>query len=221
MSLNRIEFVKNPEPRCPIVLLLDTSFSMSDEGIDQLNAGVATFKQEVERDTVASLRVEIAIITFNDDVQKVQDFVTIDKFIPPQLIAEGYTAMGQAIELALDEVEKRKATYKHHAIPYYQPWVFLITDGSPTDSWQSAAWRVREAVAAQKLSFFAVGVADADMPTLSQIAPPTIPPVKLDGLKFRELFRWLSASLKRVSTSKVGGGQVELPPISGWGQVNT
>ena len=121
------------------MLLLDTSGSISGQPIDELNAGLAIFKQEVQRDTTVSLRVEVAIITFDSSVDILQDFVTIDKFYPPQLTASGTTAMGQGIELALNEVESRKAIYKSNGIQYYQPWVFLITDGGPSDSWQSAA----------------------------------------------------------------------------------
>ena len=219
--LENIEFVENPEPRCPVILLIDTSQSMSGKRINQLNSGIAIFKQEVERDTTASLRVEVAIITFNDSVQTVQDFVTINQFYPPQLTANGLTAMGQGIELALDKVEQRKSIYKENGTQYYQPWVFLITDGEPTDEWKESAQRVRQAVAENKLSFFAVGVQGADMNKLRQIASPSIPPVRLDGLKFKEMFRWLSNSMKRVSGNKVGDGEVDLPPITGWARVNT
>ncbi len=213
-----IEFAKNPEPRCPVVLLLDTSGSMSGDRIDELNAGLAVFKQEVQRDTTASLRVEVAIITFDSYVNLIQDFVTIDNFYPPQLTTTGMTAMGQGIELALNEVENRKAIYKSNGIQYYQPWVFLITDGGPSDSWQSAAQRVSQATANGKISFYAVGVQGADMNILGQIDPE---PLMLQGLQFQEMFRWLSDSMKRVSSSKVGGGQTALPPISKWAQTNT
>lgn len=216
-----IEFAQNPEPRCPVVLLLDTSGSMSGDRIDELNAGLASFKQDVEKDTTASLRVEVAIITFDSSVHIVQDFVTMDNFYPPQLTTSGTTSMGEGIELALNEVESRKAIYKSNGIQYYQPWVFLITDGGPTDSWQSAAQRVRQADADRKISFYAVGVQGADMNILGQIAPVNIPPVMLKGLQFQELFRWLSDSMKRVSSSKVGGGQTSLPAITGWAQTNT
>ncbi|MBP0014336.1 MAG: VWA domain-containing protein [Roseofilum sp. SBFL] len=216
-----LEFADNPEPRCPVVLLLDTSSSMSGAPITQLNAGVATFQQEVQRDPTASLRVEVAIIAFSSDAQLVQDFVTLDQFNPPQLQANGLTAMGQAIELALDQVERRKTEYKNNSIQYYQPWIFLITDGEPNDSWQNAAQRVRQADADRKVSFFAIGVQGANINTLRQIAPANTPPLMLDGLKFTDLFRWLSDSMKRVSSSKVGSGQLSLPPVSGWAQVNT
>ncbi|MEK0180707.1 vWA domain-containing protein [Microcoleus anatoxicus] len=216
-----IEFAQNPEPRCPVVLLLDTSGSMSGDRIDELNAGLASFKQDVEKDTTASLRVEVAIITFDSSVNLIQDFVTMDNFYPPQLTTTGTTAMGEGIELALNEVESRKAIYKSNGIQYYQPWVFLITDGGPTDSWQSAAQRVRQADADRKISFYAIGVQGADMNILGQIAPVNIPPLMLKGLQFQELFRWLSDSMKRVSSSKVGGGQTSLPAVTGWAQTNT
>ncbi len=216
-----IEFAQNPEPRCPVVLLLDTSGSMSGDRIDELNAGLASFKQDVEKDTTASLRVEVAIITFDSSVHIVQDFVTMDNFYPPQLTTSGTTSMGEGIELALNEVESRKAIYKSNGIQYYQPWVFLITDGGPTDSWQSAAQRVRQADADRKISFYAVGVQGADMNILGQIAPVNFPPLMLKGLQFQELFRWLSDSMKRVSSSKVGGGQTSLPAVTGWAQTNT
>ena len=59
-----VTFVDNPEPRCPCVLLLDTSSSMSGARINQLNAGLKQFQKELAADAMASKRVEIAIITF-------------------------------------------------------------------------------------------------------------------------------------------------------------
>ncbi len=47
-----VSFVDNPEPRCPCVLLLDTS-SMSGSRIDQLNAGLKQFQKELAADPMA------------------------------------------------------------------------------------------------------------------------------------------------------------------------
>jgi hypothetical protein len=40
------EFADNPEPRCPCLLLLDTSVSMRGRPIDELNAGLIAFKDD-------------------------------------------------------------------------------------------------------------------------------------------------------------------------------
>lgn len=219
MPVGLPEFAVNPENRVPVILLLDTSGSMSGEPIQQLNRGIAAFKEDILKDTQASLSVEVAIVTFGP-VQLIQDFVTIDNFRPPRLEAEGVTPMGEAIEYALLELlEDRKATYKANGIQYYRPWVFLVTDGAPTDNWQMAAQRVREAEANRRLSFFVVAVQGANMEILRQIAPAERPPVLLNGLDFRSLFVWLSTSMKRVSSGKVGEA-VALPPV-GWGQITT
>jgi len=194
---------------------------MSGQPIQELKRGLAAFQEDVLRDSQASLSVEVAMITFGPIVKLMQYFVTIDQFTPPILEVAGATPMGAAIEYALDFLENRKQTYKDNGILYYRPWVFLITDGapSPSDPWQSAAQRLRQAEAQSRLSFFAVGVQGADMNILKQISPPERPPVMLNGLDFRELFVWLSTSMKRVSSGKVGQA-VTLSPM-GWGQITS
>ncbi|MEO7335933.1 MAG: hypothetical protein ABIV63_05045, partial [Caldimonas sp.] len=90
-----------------------------------------------------------------------------------------------------------------------------ITDGAPTDEWHEAAAMVRQGEASRGFSFFAVGVEGADMHILAQIAVRT--PLKLSGLRFRDLFLWLSSSLTAVSRSGLGQ-DVPLPP-PGWARV--
>jgi uncharacterized protein YegL len=215
MGFENAEFGANPEPRCPCLLVLDTSGSMGGAPIVELNKGIMEFHRAVSADDLAAKRVEIAIVTFGaGGVQLLQDFVTMEGFTPPRLTEGGVTPMGEALKRALSKLGERKAAYQAAGIDYYRPWVFLITDGSPTDEWQSAAALVRAAEAAKNLSFFAVGVQGADMATLSQIAPPQRPPLALQGLRFGDLFQWLSRSLGKVSQSKVGE-QVSLPPV-GW-----
>jgi uncharacterized protein YegL len=117
-------------------------------------------------------------------------------------------------------LETRKAAYRQAGVLYYRPWVFLITDGAPTDDWTHAAQRVRAGDNSERkaFSFFAVGVEGADMSKLSAICSPDRPPMKLKGLSFRELFTWLSSSLGGVAKSQPGQ-MVALPAPSGWSSV--
>src|SRR5712692_2280463 len=208
-------FADNPEPRCPCLLLLDISGSMSGAPISELNAGLVTFKDELAADSLAMKRVEVAVVTFGP-VKVESSFHTAPSFFPPHLQASGDTPMGVAIKQSLDMIKQRKEEYRANGISFYRPWIFLITDGAPTDEWQSAAAMVREGEASQSFAFFAVGVQGANMDILKQISVRE--PLKLQGLKFRELFQWLSNSMKSVSQSTPGTA-VPLPPPSGWSEV--
>jgi uncharacterized protein YegL len=212
-----VEFAENPEPRCPCVLLLDTSGSMQGDPIEALNQGLLSLKDELLKNSLAARRVEVAIITFDSNVNIVQDFVTADQFNPPILTAQGLTTMGAGIHKALDMVEERKSLYRANGIAYYRPWVFMITDGEPQGELdhliEQAAQRLQGDEANKRVAFFTVGVENANMMRLNQLAVRT--PLKLKGLNFIEMFVWLSASMSAVSHSHVDE-QVALPPI-GWG----
>jgi len=195
------EFPDNPEPRCPCALILDTSGSMAGQKIAQLNAGLQTLAQELQADSIAATRVAIAVMTFVP-VQVVQGFTTADAFAAPTLRASGDTPMGAAIQSTLSLLTERKSAYKANGIMlYYRPWVFLITDGAPTDNVNAAAAAVREAEASKSLLFYAVGVEGANMDQLKVVSVRQ--PLHLRGLSFRELFVWLSNSLGTVARSKM------------------
>jgi uncharacterized protein YegL len=121
--------------------------------------------------------------------------------------------------MALDAIEQQKTVLREHGVPYTRPWLFILTDGAPTDTeaeWIATCARTRAAEADGKIEVFAVGVEGADMDVLSMLAARQ--PLSLDGLHFRELFVWLSASLSQITRS-APGTHIELAPTNSWASV--
>jgi len=227
MSLEEEIEIANPQhPHCATLLLLDSSGSMAGDKISQLNGGLRAFKDDVEADDLARKRVDLCVVSFGGSVEISQPFTSVDDFDPPELEASGDTPMGEAINTALDLLSGRKQEYRQTGMDYYRPWVFLITDGEPTDMhpgdglWDTSVQRIHTGEQKREFLFFAVGVDPANMELLRQIAPPERVPIRLQEGRFREMFQWLSSSQKRVSASKVGE-QVALDSAEGWGEIST
>lgn len=218
-----IEVAYPQQPHCATVLLLDTSGSMQGDKIAGLNEGFRLFLQETSQDELASKRVDLSVITFGNTVTVVHDFAPVSAYEPVNFQASGATPMGEALELGMQKIEQRKAQYREEGVDYYRPWLFLLTDGEPTDMrpgdarWERVTRTLRESVENKRFAFFAVGVEGANMEILRQLSPPGRPPLMLKGLAFRELFQWLSRSQRQVSGSRTGD-EVKLPPVD-WGTV--
>lgn len=212
------DLIDNPTPRCPVALVLDTSGSMSGQPIAQLNAGIQLFIDEVKRDDLARWSVDLAIYTAGGSADCIQSFIGVEQIGGgAPLDASGGTPLGQAMRMALDDLEARKKAYRDAGVPYYQPWLLLISDGAPGDTWQDAAQRASALSAQRKLVSLPIGVEGADLDVLSQFSSK--PAVALNGLKFCELFQWLSASMARVSASTSSDASVQLPSMDSWGSI--
>jgi von willebrand factor type A domain protein len=215
------DLVNNPTARVPVCLCLDVSGSMSGEKISELNQGINLFYNAIKDDEVALYSAEISIVTFGTTASCVRDFSSLElQPNAPHLIAWGSTPMGEAVNLAIDLLEKRKNEYKEKGVDYYQPWLVLMTDGEPTDNISEAVSKVVNLVNNKKLTVFPIGIGrDANMTTLASFSPNRAP-LRLQGLKFKEFFAWLSQSVSRVSQSTPGETiKLDVEGIKGWGEI--
>jgi uncharacterized protein YegL len=212
------ELAENPEPRCPCLLLLDTSASMSGSPINELNEALRVFKNELIADSMTAKRVEVAVVTFGP-VELISDFVAANRFEPPNLQAKGDTPLGKAVAVGVELLKERKQILRENGIDLYRPWIFLITDGEPTDDWRDAHQLILQGEEHKSFLFFALAVNNARLDILKQISVRE--PLRLKGIRFRPLFRWLSDSLKAVSYSNPGD-RVGLPDYKpyGWADVD-
>lgn len=200
------------EAHLACVLLLDTSGSMIGDPIYSLNQALCDFKEKVSMDEMAQKRVDIAIVEFNDVARVVQDFTPILQMQPDTLHASGATAMGAGINLAIDMVKERNRFYNSMGTPAFKPWIFMITDGLPTDDIEGAIRRIREEESKGvhgKLKFFALGVAGYDKETLFRLTNRVM---ELRDTDFSGIFNWMSESMVAISVSRVND-EASLPPL--------
>lgn len=208
---------ENFEQKCLCVLVLDTSYSMDDGSIGELNAGLKRFQDELLKDKTTRDRLEVAIVTFDSDVKTIQQPALLTDFSMPTLVCNGSTCMIDGISEAIDIVENRKQYYKSHGIPYYRPWIVMMTDGYP-DSDQDVegmSSRIKDAHQHKEFVFMGVGVGDnISEDVLKQLAQSDFPPMKMQAAKFCEFFTWLSNSMSGVSNST--GTDVTIPNPTEW-----
>ena len=250
MLLRVQDLVENPTPRVPICLCLDTSGSMGavegdyvltgetifEDGrewnlvtggtsrIDELKKGVELFYNAIREDEMAVYSAEICIVSFDSYAKCIVDFANIERQENiPKLVAQGDTAMGEGVNLALDLLEKRKQEYKDKGVDYYQPWLVLMTDGAPNgsdDEYAKAVQRTIEMVNSKKLTVFPIAIGDeTDLTALNKFSPKR-PALKLKGLKFGEFFSWLSKSVSKTSQSTPGETiKLDVEGIKGWAEL--
>ncbi len=196
-----VEFANNANERTPCVLVLDCSGSMRGEPIKQLNLGLETLEKELKEDIDASSRVQLLIIRaggYKDDVVVANDWMDAMNFRAPKMEAGGLTPIGNAMKLALEKIEEQKAIYDACGITSKRPWIFMISDGEPTDyDWEESAKMCVEAQKNKKVVIHAVGTEDAKLEKLAHFS--TNSPKRLNGLRFTEFFLWLSRSVSCIS----------------------
>lgn len=199
------ELNDNPNARLPICLALDTSFSMSGEKLDELNAAVKWFFREVRKDEMSAMTAEIATVSFGGIVKQLTNFSGISRQEIPVLTTDGDTPMGAAVEFCLDLLDQAKREYRELGVDYYQPWLVLMTDGAPTDVISSAVRRCQEEIKNRKLTVIPIAIgAGADINKLSQFTSSDFPPVSLNSARLKDFFAWLAKSVQQTSMSNPG-----------------
>ena len=248
LKIRREDLTDNPMPRVAICLCLDVSGSMNtvESGdyqltgkkgfkdgkevifvtggitrFDELQEGVKRFYDEISQDEVAQFAAEICIVTFADKAECAIDFANIYRQEVPKLETGDNTSMGEGVNLALDLLEKRKQEFKDAGNDYFQPWLVLMTDGNPngnTSELRRAMERTKKMISEKKLTLFPIGIGeDANLDVLAEFTPKRNA-IKLNGLKFKKFFEWLSKSVEETSKSSPGEKvHYNLKAISDWG----
>ena len=213
------ESPQNYEQKSICCFAVDVSGSMSNSPIDLLNQGLQEFHRDIAENSMTANRLEVAVVEFSDSVDTIVQPALADTFTMPRLTTKGSTKLVDGVREAINLVESRKNWYKQTGQPYLRPWIILITDGAPDGDQDvnGLAQEIQSGVSGKKFVFLALGVQGANRSVLNKISSPDMPPAALQGLKFLEFFKWVSASMSVVASSK-DGDKVDLPSPAHWMQ---
>ena len=134
----------SPKP-LPIILLLDTSGSMTESAsviagvhsaskISILNNAVRRMLNTFKKEESANNEFLLSVITFGGKASLIYPPASSTRFVFSDLPAGGSTPLGAALGIASALIED-KTMIPSRA---YRPLVVLVSDGKPNDEWEKA-----------------------------------------------------------------------------------
>lgn len=188
------------EQKCLCVFIIDTFRLKNDMAINEVALGIQRILEGFESDEASRERVEVSFITydfFSDEIRVVQEPVPISQAAIPSLtVNTDDTSLTRALYMAMDVVDKQVTWYKNVGIPYYRPWIFLISSGMSLLSCKIdvIANRIKQDTSNKKYVFLPICTKDAEAPLLQEIESD-VPITALDSLNVTDCFKWLSSSM--------------------------
>ncbi len=201
--------------RLPVYLLLDTSGSMSGEPIEAVKNGVQVMISSLRQNPQAIETAFLSVITFDSAARQIIPLTDLGSFQMVDIRATGTTALGDALRVVSNCIDNEVGKTTAETKGDWKPLVFIMTDGIPTDDWQSGLREFQK----RKTAFTVACAAGsgADTTVLKQITENVVSLDTADSQSIAKFFAWVTASIG-VSSTKVedAGKEVtglnELPP---------
>lgn len=161
------------EPRGSILLVYfvaDESGSMG-RNIVELNEGLASLHDALQRESFAAAKVRFSVIGFSDTAFTYLDPADLRLLQGmPALTAQGMTSYAAAFDQLSYRISVDVPGLKAQGYTVHRPAVFFLTDGLPNgrEDWRAA----RESLLAQAAApnILAFGIGDADAATVAELA---------------------------------------------------
>lgn len=180
-----------PRSHLPIGIVIDKSTSTQDIK-ELLNKCIVNLVNNMKKEITFRNTVDLLVIHYSSEHEVIADFEMLDRVNPDALVikqSKGFTHTGGALLYALQRLDEKKIEWKNLAEKYYQPLMFLLTDGYPdagidapanvkkfvADAYTIAANEIKSREKEEKLVFIAAGIEQrngecADMKKLSELS---------------------------------------------------
>lgn len=204
------EFAQSRPRPLPVVLLADVSGSMGQDGkIEALNQAVREMVSTFGAESDPRAEIQVCVITFGGEARLHTPLQAARTVGWSDLQAGGGTPMGEAMTLAAGLIDDEQQIPSRA----YRPTVLLVSDGIPTDDWQTGLRRLTKEGRAQKADRLALAIGgDADEKMLEAFLADSTRRVfrAEDARNIRAFFRFATMSV--TSRSRSANPNV-VPPI--------
>ena len=128
-----MEFVAQPKRVLPLILLVDTSSSMSC-CMEELNTAIRNMLEILKEQESLKAEVHVSFITFGNGGANLHTALRpIHNIEFKDFVEGGMTPLGGALRIAKDMVEDRDIIPSKS----YAPIILLLSDGAPNDHWEN------------------------------------------------------------------------------------
>ncbi len=203
--------------RLPIYFLVDVSESMVGMPIRQVEDGMRTIIQNLRTDPYALETVFISIIAFAGKAETLSPLTEIYQFYPPVFPIGGGTALGNAMNHLMDDMDRNVVRTTASSKGDWKPIIFLFTDGNPTDRYQAAFDRWNKNYR-RHCNLVAISLGDnVNTAILGQLTENVLLLKDTDQDSFKKFFKWITASIQTTSqsVSDTSTAGIKLAPTAG------
>ncbi len=200
----------------PVYILIDISSSMRGEPIEAVKAGIKTLLYSLNQDPYAIETVSLSIITYNSQAEQIVPLTEVYKLQVPELVAKGRSAMGEALLLLSERVDKEVVKTTVEQKGDWKPLLFLLSDGGHSGP-------IAKPIAELKKHKFGAIVACAagEKSHIDLLRKITSNIVKISTTETQNIiayFKWISSSISTTSTKNADSGRddvtmLDLPPL--------
>jgi uncharacterized protein YegL len=195
--------------RLPVFLMLDISDSMIGKAHQYLEKGLDDLTKKLRQDPHALETVYLSVIAFAGQVKTLVPLIDLPTFYPPRLPIGAGTALGAALNHLMSEIDHQVISTTPTRKGDWKPVVYLLTDGKPTDIYQTAIERWSKSYA-KRSYVIAIGMGPyADTSVLSQFANEVLSYNGENETDFARFIQWmtLSVSVQSMAIENKTGGE--------------
>jgi uncharacterized protein YegL len=184
------------------IWIIDVSGSMAGDKIQALNNAIRESIPHMQREAGENpyANVLIRAVTFSNGARWVNlDPIPVDKFVWTDVVADGVTDMGKALELVADQL--KIPPMEERALP---PVLVLISDGVPTDNFSEGLQKLMDLPWGKKAVKISIAIgADADLSVLQKfIGNNEIKPLEANNVEsLVSYIKWASTAVLKAASS--------------------